>query len=86
MASNTALSMHNVTTEIDRYINWPGQALSYKIGELTIKRLRAQAEAELGENFDIRAFHDAILANGSVPMSILEQQINDFIAAQKVAI
>ncbi|WP_108945115.1 DUF885 domain-containing protein [Shewanella halifaxensis] len=86
MAGNTALSMHNVTTEIDRYINWPGQALSYKIGELTIKRLRAQAEAELGENFDIRAFHDAILANGSVPMSILEQQINDFIASQKAAI
>ncbi|ABV85424.1 protein of unknown function DUF885 [Shewanella pealeana ATCC 700345] len=86
MASNTALSMHNVNTEIDRYINWPGQALSYKIGELTIKRLRAQAEVELGENFDIRAFHDAILANGSVPMSVLEQQINDFIATQKVAI
>ena len=86
MASNTALSMHNVTTEIDRYINWPGQALSYKIGELTIKRLRAQAEAELGEHFDIRAFHDAILANGSVPMSILEQQINDFIEQQKAQI
>ncbi|GIU14835.1 MULTISPECIES: DUF885 family protein [unclassified Shewanella] len=86
MASNTALSMHNVNTEIDRYINWPGQALSYKIGELTIKRLRAQAEDELGENFDIRAFHDAILANGSVPMSVLEQQINDFIASQKAAI
>ena len=86
MAGNTALSMHNVTTEIDRYINWPGQALSYKIGELTIKRLRAQAEAELGESFDIRAFHDAILANGSVPMSILEQQINDFITSQKAAI
>ncbi|MCL1140483.1 DUF885 domain-containing protein [Shewanella pneumatophori] len=86
MASNTALSMHNVTTEIDRYINWPGQALSYKIGELTIKRLRAQAEAELAEDFDIRAFHDAILANGSVPMSVLEQQINDFIATQKAAL
>ncbi|MCG9731414.1 DUF885 domain-containing protein [Shewanella sp. Isolate13] len=86
MASNTALSMHNVTTEIDRYINWPGQALSYKIGELTIKRLRAQAETELGEHFDIRAFHDAILANGSVPMSVLEQQINDFITSQKAAI
>ncbi|QFU20497.1 DUF885 domain-containing protein [Shewanella eurypsychrophilus] len=83
MASNTALSMHNVTTEIDRYISWPGQALSYKIGELTIKRLRAQAERELGEKFDIRAFHDAILENGSVPMLILEQQIADFISAQK---
>ncbi|MCL1056373.1 DUF885 domain-containing protein [Shewanella gelidimarina] len=86
MASNTALSLHNVTTEIDRYISWPGQALSYKIGELTIKRLRAQAEQELGENFDIRAFHDAVLANGSVPMSILEQQINDFIEQQQAAL
>lgn len=83
MASNTALSLHNVTTEIDRYISWPGQALSYKIGELTIKRLRAKAEQELGDKFDIRAFHDAVLENGSVPMSILEQQINDFIEAKK---
>lgn len=84
MASNTALSLHNVTTETDRYISWPGQALSYKIGELTIKRLRAKAEQELGDKFDIRAFHDAVLENGSVPMSILEQQINDFIEAKKV--
>ena len=82
MASNTALSMHNVTTEIDRYISWPGQALSYKIGELTIKRLRAKAEKAMGDKFDIRAFHDAILENGSVPMSILEQQIDDFITQQ----
>jgi uncharacterized protein (DUF885 family) len=86
MASNTALSLHNVTTEIDRYISWPGQALSYKIGELTIKRLRAKAEQELGDDFDIRAFHDAVLANGSVPMSILEQQINDFIKQQQAAL
>lgn len=86
MASNTALSLHNVTTEIDRYITWPGQALSYKIGELTIKRLRAKAEQALGDKFDIRAFHDAVLENGSVPMSVLEQQINDFIETQKAAI
>lgn len=86
MASNTALSLHNVTTEIDRYITWPGQALSYKIGELTIKRLRAKAEQALGDKFDIRAFHDAVLEIGSVPMSVLEQQINDFIEAKKVAI
>jgi len=83
MAGNTALSMHNVTTEIDRYISWPGQALSYKIGELTIKRLRAKAEDALSEEFDIRAFHDAILENGSVPMQVLEQQIDDFISTQK---
>lgn len=86
MASNTALSMHNVTTEIDRYISWPGQALSYKIGELTIKRLRAKAEKSLGKDFDIRKFHDAILENGSIPMSVLEQMIDEFITRQKAII
>jgi len=86
MASNTALSMHNVTTEIDRYISWPGQALSYKIGELTIKRLRAKAEKSLGKDFDIRKFHDAILENGSIPMSVLEQMVDEFIARQKATI
>lgn len=79
MAQNTALSMHNVTTEVDRYISWPAQALSYKIGELTIKRLRNKAEQQLQDKFDIREFHDAILANGSVPLPILEQQINQYI-------
>ncbi|WP_394202811.1 DUF885 domain-containing protein [Shewanella waksmanii] len=83
MAQNTALSLHNVTTEIDRYISWPGQAVSYKVGELTIKRLRQKAEDALGEQFDIRAFHDAVLAQGSVPMPILEQQIDEFIATSK---
>lgn len=82
MASNTALSLHNVTTEIDRYITWPAQALSYKLGELTIKRLRAKAESELGADFDIREFHDAILENGSVPLDILESHINDWIKQQ----
>lgn len=79
MLENTALSEHNVTTEVDRYISWPAQALSYKIGELTIKRLRARAEKTLGDNFDVRAFHDAVLAYGSVPLSILEQNIDMFI-------
>lgn len=83
MASNTALSLHNVTTEIDRYITWPAQALSYKLGELTIKRLRAKAEKQLGADFDIREFHDAILENGSVPLDILEAHINDWIAEQR---
>lgn len=83
LASNTALSMHNVTTEVDRYISWPAQALSYKLGEITIKRLRKQAEQQLGDKFDVRAFHDAVLANGSLPLSALEQQVNLFIRKQQ---
>jgi len=79
LADNTALSLHNVKTEIDRYISWPGQALSYKIGELTIKRLRAKAEQSLGSHFDIREFHDEILKNGSMPLSMLEQVIEQYI-------
>jgi uncharacterized protein (DUF885 family) len=83
MLENTALSEHNVTTEIDRYISWPAQALSYKIGELTIKRLRIQAEEALGDNFDLRAFHHAVLEHGSVPLSILEENIQGFINQRK---
>ncbi|RUO66936.1 DUF885 domain-containing protein [Idiomarina piscisalsi] len=83
MANNTALSLHNVKTEIDRYITWPAQALSYKLGELTIKRLRREAEQQLGDKFDIREFHDAVLENGSVPLKVLEQHINNWIAEQK---
>ena len=79
MLENTALSEHNVTTEIDRYISWPAQALSYKIGELTIKRLRNQAEEALGDNFDLRAFHHAVLEHGSVPLSVLDANIQLFI-------
>jgi uncharacterized protein (DUF885 family) len=82
MLENTALSEHNVTTEIDRYISWPAQALSYKIGELTIKKLREQAEQALGDNFDIRTFHHAVLEHGSVPLSILEENIQNFITQQ----
>jgi uncharacterized protein (DUF885 family) len=79
LAQNTALSMHNVTTEVDRYISWPAQALSYKLGELTIKRLRQKAESVLGEKFNVREFHDAVLSNGSVPLPVLEQQIDLYI-------
>lgn len=83
LASNTALSMHNVTTEIDRYISWPAQALSYKLGELTIKKLRKEAQQQLGHDFDLREFHDVVLRNGSVPLSILEQQVASYIQRKK---
>lgn len=79
MASNTALSMHEVNTEIDRYIGWPGQAVSYKIGEIKIRQLRQMAEAKLGDKFDIKTFHDMLLANGSVRLNTLERIVNQFI-------
>jgi uncharacterized protein (DUF885 family) len=83
MDANTALSLHECTTETDRYISWPGQALSYKIGELKIRQLRARAEKALGAKFDRRRFHDAVLANGSVPLPVVEQQIDAFIEAAR---
>lgn len=75
MAENTALSLHEVNTEIDRYIGWPGQAVSYKIGELKIRALRQQMEEKKGDDFDIRAFHDKILAYGSIPLGTLERLV-----------
>lgn len=83
LASHTALSQHEVETEIDRYISWPGQALAYKLGEITIRRLRGEAEAALGERFDPRPFHDEILALGSVPLSALEEHMRRYIAARQ---
>ena len=80
LASRTALSRREVETEVDRYISWPGQALAYKLGEMTIRRVRAKAEAELGRKFDIRKFHDVVLSLGSVPLPVLEERIDRFIA------
>lgn len=79
MASNTALSIHEVNTEIDRYIGWPGQALSYKMGEIKIRALREKAEKDLGKAFDIRSFHDKVLENGSVPLFTLERMIDQWV-------
>ena len=79
LRDNTALSEHEIETEVDRYIGWPGQALSYYLGEMSIVRSREKAEKALGQDFDIRAFHDAILALGSVPLPVLEQRVDRFI-------
>lgn len=80
LADHTALSKREVETEVDRYISWPGQALAYKLGEMTIRKQRARAEKELGDKFDIRKFHDVLLALGSVPLPVLEERITAFIA------
>lgn len=80
LRDNTALSEREVTTEVDRYIGWPGQALSYYLGELAIQRARAKAEKALGARFDIRAFHDTVLSLGSVPLPVLEARIDRFVA------
>ena len=85
LRDNTALSTHEIDTEVDRYISWPGQALSYKLGELKIRELRARAEQALGERFDLRAFHDAVLSLGSVPLPLLEQHIDAWIAQRRSA-
>ncbi len=83
MASNTALSLHEVNTETDRYISWPGQALSYKMGEIKIRELRKKAKSELGSNFDIREFHEVVLEQGTVTLAILEERMNAYILKKK---
>lgn len=83
MAENTALSIHNIEAEVDRYIAWPGQAVAYKMGELKIRELRTKAEKELAGKFDVREFHDVVLGSGAVPLKILEENVASFIARVK---
>jgi uncharacterized protein (DUF885 family) len=83
LAANTSLPLHEATTETDRYISWPGQALSYYLGYLEIRELRARAERELGERFDVRGFHDEILRHGAVPLPVLRGLVDAWIAERR---
>ena len=83
MVENSPLTLHNIRTEVDRYISWPGQALAYKAGELKIRELRAVAEKELGERFDLRLFHDVVLRQGSLPLPLLEAQVRSWFLESK---
>ena len=80
---HTAMDDENINTEVDRYIAWPAQALSYKMGQMKILELRARAQKELGAKFDLSAFHDAVLDQGPLPLDMLEAKISEWIAAQK---
>lgn len=83
MVNNTGLTRESITAEVDRYLVWPGQATGYKVGELKIKALRAKARAELGDKFDLRRFHNVVIDNGALPLAVLEQLVDEWIAAEK---
>ena len=80
---HTAMDDQNIGTEVDRYIAWPGQALSYKMGQMKILELRERAQKELGPKFDLRAFHDAVLDQGPLPLDVLETKITQWIQSRK---
>jgi uncharacterized protein (DUF885 family) len=85
LAANAGLTQAFAIAEVDRYLVWPGQAAAYKVGELKIKALRAKAKAALGDRFDLRLFHNAVIDNGGLPLVVLEQQIDEWIATQRSA-